>query len=79
VVSVAVDGEGRLFLDDRPAEPAQIADRARTAAKANPDTEVQLRADSHVPYGRVAELIAVVQQAGLSRIGLVTEAPDRAR
>jgi biopolymer transport protein TolR len=46
-----------------------------TAAKANPQLEVQLRADQKVPYGSVAELIALVQQAGLNRIGFVTEAP----
>jgi len=32
-----------------------------------------LRADKGVPYGRVAEVIGVVQKAGLSRIGFVTE------
>ena len=42
--------------------------------KRNPQTEVQLRADRSVPYGRVAELIGVVQKAGLSRIGFVAEA-----
>ena len=45
----------------------------RAAAKRNPQMEVQLRADRGVPYGRVAELIGVVQKAGLSRIGFVTE------
>ena len=40
---------------------------------ANPQTEVQLRADQSVPYGRVAELIGLVQKAGLTRIGFVTE------
>jgi biopolymer transport protein ExbD/biopolymer transport protein TolR len=28
-----------------------------------------------VPYGRVADLIGLVQDAGLSRIGFVTETP----
>ena len=56
---------------------AAIQQRAREAAQRNPATEVQLRADSRVPYGRVAELIGWVQEAGLSRIGLVTEAPAR--
>jgi biopolymer transport protein ExbD len=36
-----------------------------------------LRADQKVPYGQVADLIALVQQAGLTRIGFVTEAPKR--
>jgi biopolymer transport protein TolR len=49
--------------------------RVRGAARRDPNTEVQLRADSRVPYGRVAELIGWVQQAGLTRIGFVTEAP----
>ena len=35
-------------------------------------------ADARVPYGRVAELIGRLQQAGLTRIGFVTEAPPAA-
>jgi len=34
---------------------------------------VQLRADKAVPYGRVAELIGVVQKAGLTRIGFIAD------
>jgi biopolymer transport protein TolR len=33
-----------------------------------------LRADKGVPYGRVAELIGLLQKAGLNRIAFVTEA-----
>ncbi len=42
------------------------------AARADAQTEVLLRVDRLVPYGQVAELIGVVQAAGLSRIGFVT-------
>ena len=45
------------------------------AAQRNPTTEVQLRADSAVPYGRVVEFMALANAAGLSRIGFVTEKP----
>ncbi|HWI10389.1 MAG TPA: biopolymer transporter ExbD, partial [Burkholderiaceae bacterium] len=54
-------------------EPAAFAARVAEAARQDPRTEVQLRADTGVPYGRVAELIGVVQKAGLNRIGFVTE------
>ena len=50
----------------------QLRERTREAAQRDPHTEVQLRADSNVPYGRVAELIGWVQEAGLTRIGFVT-------
>ena len=72
-IALAVDAEGRLFLGDQPAGRDEVARRAREAAQADPATEVQLRADGRVPYARVAELIGLVQQAGLTRIGFVTE------
>jgi biopolymer transport protein ExbD/biopolymer transport protein TolR len=34
---------------------------------------VQLSADQAVPYGRVAELIGIVQKGGLTRIGFVAQ------
>ena len=78
-VALSVDAEGRLYLGDQalPADQARqlIASRVRDAARRDPQTEVQLRADSRVPYGRVAELIGWVQDAGLSRVGFVTETP----
>ena len=58
-------------------QPPELAARVREAARRNPATEVQLRADSRVPYGRVAELLGLVQAAGLNRIGFVTEQPAR--
>ena len=77
-VALAIDADGRLYLGEQPLEAAQarelISARVRDAARRDPATEVQLHADSRVPYGRVAELIGWVQQAGLSRIGFVTEA-----
>ena len=54
------------------AEPALLA-RLRAVAQVHPDTEVQLRADASVPYGRVVEVIGLAQQAGLNRVGFVAE------
>ncbi|HEY6133334.1 MAG TPA: biopolymer transporter ExbD [Rubrivivax sp.] len=74
-IALAIDAEGRLFVGDEVLPSDQVAVRVKQAAQRNPATEVLLRADSRVPYGRVAELIGLVQDAGLSRIGFVTETP----
>ena len=80
-VALAINAEGELFLGEQRLPPAQaqarITEHVRNAARQDPATEVQLRADSRVPYGRVAELIGWVQAAGLSRIGFVTEAAPK--
>lgn len=72
-VSVVLDKSGQAFVDDKPASDEQLAERLAQAAKANPDTEIQLRADSGVPYGRVVEVMGAAQKAGLNRIGFVAD------
>jgi biopolymer transport protein TolR len=78
-IAVAIDGNGKLFLGDEALTREQIGQRLVAAAKGNPQLEVQLRADQKVAYGQVADLIGLVQKAGLTRIGFVTEAPAPAR
>jgi biopolymer transport protein TolR len=72
-VTVAVDPQGKLYWGDEPLDADELKRRVREAAHRNPGTEVQLRADKSVPYGRIAELIGLVQEGGLVRIGFVTE------
>ncbi|MGA0612191.1 ExbD/TolR family protein [Caldimonas sp. KR1-144] len=76
-VAVSIDAQGQFFLDDARIEPAALDARLAEAAKARPATEVQLRADRAVPYGRVAELIGRIQAAGLNRIAFIAQAPAR--
>ena len=78
-VTVAVDAEGKRFWGDEAISAEQLKLRVREAALRSATTEVQLRADRSVPYGRIAELIGLVHEGGLVRIGFVTEASAPAR
>ena len=71
---VHIDKAGQVFIEDRALDATQLRAALSQAAAAAPDTEIQLRADVAVPYGRVAEFMALAQAAGLGRIGFVTEA-----
>ncbi len=42
---------------------------------ANPETQVFLRADSEAGYGLVVAGMAALQQSGVVKLGLITEAP----
>ena len=72
-VTVALDKAGQLFLNDRAITAAQLVESLSQSARQNPDTEVQLRADRTVPYGRIVEVMGAAQKAGLNRIGFVAE------
>jgi biopolymer transport protein TolR len=73
-VTVVIDKSAQVFLNDQKTDLPALADSLKKSAIANPDTEVQLRADEAVPYGRVVEVMGVAQKAGLNRIGFVAEA-----
>lgn len=72
-VTLVVDKAGQAFLNDQKIELPALAARLTETAAQNPDTEVQLRADATVPYGKVVEVMGLAQKAGLNRIGFVAE------
>jgi len=75
-LSLAVDAQGALFLNDTPITPEVLRLRLAESARRNPNTELELRADQSVPYGRVVEAMGLAQKAGLSRIGFVAQTPS---
>jgi biopolymer transport protein TolR len=72
-VTLVVDKTGQAFLNDQPLDLLALAGKLEETAKANPETEVQLRADAAVPYGRIVEVMGTAQKAGLNRIGFVAD------
>ena len=72
-VTLVLDRAGQVFLNDKPVTPAQLEEQLGATAKQNPETEIQLRADQSVPYGRVVEVMGVAHKVGLSRIGFVAD------
>lgn len=74
-VTVALDAQGQAYWDDQPLSDDQLNQRLVLAAQIDRSTELRLRADQQVPHGRVIQLMAMAQQAGLARIGFVTDPP----
>jgi biopolymer transport protein TolR len=77
-VTLVVDKAGQIFLNDKPIAIDELKTSLTQTAVKNPDTEVQLRADEAVPYGKVVEVMGAAQKAGLNRIGFVADAPTSA-
>ena len=64
-VAIVVDKSGQIFLNDQVTSLSQLAEYLLKTAEISKDTEVQLRADEAVPYGKVVEVMGVAQKAGL--------------
>jgi biopolymer transport protein TolR len=75
---LSVDAEGRYFLNVG-GDPEAAIDgdtlvlRASAVLRQRPKTPVLVRGDAKVDYGRVVAAMALLQQAGAPKVGLVTE------
>ena len=72
-VVLALDPAGQLYLDNQPVTLQALGRRLDEIGRSRPETEIELRADERVPYGRVVEVLGLAQMAGLSRIGFVAK------
>jgi biopolymer transport protein TolR len=72
---VAVTAAGKLYLNDAPFTLPELAEKLRAVLREQPDRQVFLRADAEVPYGQVVGVMAAIREAGVQRLGMVTEPP----
>ena len=70
---LSVDAQGRYFLNETPVADDQLAPQLKTAAAKNPQPDLHIKGDKAVRYERVAQAMAAAQQAGLRKIGFITE------
>ena len=80
VLILTVDADGRYFVeqDDRDVEPmslAAIIDYTGKISRSVKTTQVMIRGDEQVPYGKVVALMGGLQAEGIVNVGLITEAP----
>jgi len=72
-VSVALDAEGRIFVDGVVVARDALSTRFAEAAANGRQPELHLRADRGTRYERVTEVLAEAQRAGIVKIAFVTD------
>lgn len=73
-IVLEIDRGGRLRLEGKIlGNREDLEAQLREAAERRPQPELQLRADAALAYREIALLIASAQDAGIRRIGLVTD------
>jgi biopolymer transport protein ExbD len=70
---LSVDAQGHYFLNETPVSDDELAPQLKAAAAKNPQPDLHIKGDKAVRYERVAQAMAAAQQAGLRKIGFITE------
>ena len=70
--TVTISAEGNIALDSIVLQDEELAQLLADAAAGKDNFELHVHADETVPYGRVAQIMAIAQHAGVSKLMFMT-------
>ncbi|MGZ4999088.1 MAG: ExbD/TolR family protein [Methylomonas sp.] len=72
-MQLGIDAEGKVTLNKNPiTDLAALETTLKSELAQNPEIAIHVYADQNVNYGKVAEVMATVQHAGISKMAFVT-------
>ena len=70
---VSLNQNGDIFLNDYQVQLTELREKLDLIIKGQSDREVYLRADKEIPYGVVVRVMSEIKDAGVEKLGMVTE------
>ena len=72
-IQLSVDAQGGYFLNQTAVSEEALVNQLQAEAAKEPQPELHIRGDKAVRYEFVAQAMATAKQAGLRKIGFITE------
>ena len=70
---VSVDSAGDIYLNKEKLTAEVLGQKLADLQKTNPEVTVQFEIDDKVNYGKAAQVMAIAQHAGISKVALQTK------
>jgi biopolymer transport protein TolR len=70
-ITLVVKRGGVIYMNDNPVSMTEMREKLQAIGKLNPN--VFLKADKDVPYGFVVEVMGEIKEAGIEKLGMITE------
>ncbi|MCB2091827.1 MAG: protein TolR [Kordiimonadaceae bacterium] len=74
-LSITIDKEGKIYLQDEQVELNQMVARISVIFENRKEDRIYVHGDKGVSYGRVMEVIGMLNGNGFSRVAMVTDPP----
>lgn len=81
-VVASIDANGDYYLDVGSSSTKEVLDLEEVATRVaaiillEPERPVVVKADRHIPYEKVIQLMVSLQKAGVPSVGLMTDSPE---
>lgn len=70
-ITIIMKRNGEIYLNDNPVSRDELRKKLEAVSALNPN--VFLKADRSVPYGSVVEVMGEIKEAGIEKLGMITE------
>jgi len=70
---ITLNKEGYIYINDFQVTLDTLQDKLAKILQGRTNPDVYLKADREVPYGMVAQAMAQIKDAGVEKLGMVTE------
>ena len=70
-VTLIIKKGSMIYMNETPVSLTEMGKRLRALSSQNPN--VFLKADKDVPYGFVVEVMGEIKEAGIEKLGMITE------
>ncbi len=70
---ITVKRDGKIFINDYEVTLESLQDKLKGIYQNRPQKGVFLRADKNLPYGYIVKVMSVIREAGIYKLGMVTE------
>jgi biopolymer transport protein TolR len=76
---ITLNKQGEIYINDFQVTLDTLQDKLAKILQGRMNPDVYLKADREVPYGMVAQAMAQIKDAGVEKLGMVTEpaAPEK--
>ena len=78
-LEVTIDKQGKVWLQETEIELVTLVPRLQAITNRKADTRIFVRGDREISYGRVLEVMSILNAAGFGRVGLVAQRPSAYR
>jgi biopolymer transport protein TolR len=70
-ITLVIKRNGRIYMNDNTVTLRELRKKLEAISALNPN--VFLKADKDVPYGFVVEVMSDIKEAGIEKLGMITE------
>jgi len=72
-LEISIKSDDSVFVNQKPISDEDLPDALKEFHANNPDRDVVVKGDKRLKYKRVRQVMRLINEAGFTRVGLVTE------